>query len=91
MGLDCLISCGVLITRSVTQVVQMSQIEKNIPLPPVRQEKHPWGSLAVGDSFFVPGMTRNNLSSALINARRKYGADYVTRSENDGVRVWRVK
>lgn len=69
-----------------------SKIKIRKPRPSTgRPPKYPWAEMAVGDSFYVPGMTASQMSSAWRRAKDKLGHEYSARSERSGVRVWRVK
>lgn len=75
----------------------MIQIEDGHPVPDPATTgvpRYPWPGMKVGDSFFAAVGPRNNLSEAIVKARRKYGHKYTRRrvTENGvpGVRVWRV-
>lgn len=71
-------------------------IEKNVPLPTERSRKNGIAatlrSMQPGNSVFVPGKTRNNISSQcnMQKLRCADGRDYVTRTVEGGVRVWRT-
>jgi len=72
------------------------KIRRNVPIKPPRPStgrppKYPWADMRVGDSFYVPGMTPSQMSSAWRRARAKLGHKYSARTERDGVRVWRIK
>lgn len=70
-------------------------IEKGVPLPERatggRRSTYPFESLAVGDSFFVPGKTK--FASTIQSANKRLGHKFVwapaTKDGKDGVRVWR--
>ena len=70
------------------------EIEKGVPLPKSVQRgwtgKYPWRQLEIGDSFFVPGKTTNDIGGTVTIARRTTGFKLVTRSVEGGVRIWRV-
>ena len=70
----------------------MFKVESGVPTPPAsgRKNKYPWAGMNVGDSFFVPDAPASTRSAASIRGKT-HGEMYVTRSENGGVRVWRVK
>ncbi len=70
----------------------MIEIDRGIPLPPVRR-KTPWpfDKMKVGDSFFIDA-SRGVAVKAAIQLRHRKGAErYATRKKEHGVRVWRVK
>lgn len=63
------------------------KIDKAIPIPKKqmgRVAKYPWKEMEIGDSFFVPDKTRDQ-----VNATSPFGK-YRKRQENGGVRVWRT-
>ncbi len=74
-------------------------VEKGVPLPALRAgrpPKYPWRGMSVGDSFFVPGYSREMHNNLIRSAAQALGSGRVaTRklTENDevGVRVWRLK
>lgn len=65
-------------------------VECDVQLPQFRRRRYPWSSLRPGDSFFVPGKTTTDIAGSVSYARWKTGFHFTTRSERDGVRVWRV-
>ena len=73
------------------------EIDRAIPIPPPSRGpgavKYPWAVMEVGDSFFVPGITKDNIYSSIKNASRD-GRSFVARrvTENGvrGLRVWRA-
>lgn len=84
----------------------MYPIEKNVPLPEVnkrsggRKPVYPLKTMAIKDSFFVPyGNTppvkvAKRLSVAIQAFKHRTGAKsrkYTYRSQDSGVRVWRIK
>ena len=69
-------------------------VEKDVPLPaPLRGSgKYPWRSMAVGDSFFVPGMTTASIAGSVHSAyKRLPGWKFTSRTVDGGVRVWRIE
>lgn len=59
---------------------------------------YPWRVMNVGDSFFVADDGKPNLQTRMAVLAHSYrtrghglGKQFVTRKENDGVRIWRVK
>ena len=76
----------------------MIAVDHDVPVPIGdgigRIPKYPWASMAVGDSFFVPGKGANDLLGAA-RPRKLLGEKHTCRTltENGvkGVRVWRVK
>lgn len=73
----------------------MLKIEKNLPAPAskIARNKYPFGQMEVGDSFLVPleGKYAFRIQSNMLSAARRYRPKrFATRSETDGVRVWRI-
>jgi hypothetical protein len=74
----------------------MLTIEKNIPIPTAGgrwPDCVPWTKtitdMQVGDSFFVKGLAAREVHPRLATAKKK-GFKVVTRTQDGGVRVWRV-
>lgn len=74
----------------------MIAIDKNVPVPPRiggrpggRPTKYPWLDMEIGDSFRTSGK-RNSIGAAVAWATKQYGRKFVTRREDDGVRIWRI-
>lgn len=71
------------------------EIECKIPIPNHRvagdRSKYPWLTMKVGDSFFVPDRTIAAFSSIVVQAAKRFDTKYTCRTENEGVRVWRIK
>ena len=68
----------------------MYKIEKNIPIPNI---KYPFAELEIGDSFYVEG-GRNVTSAVRVAAftfAKKTNTSFVTRTVENGVRIWRKK
>ena len=70
------------------------KIETGIPMPPGlgqrgRSRKYPWREMKVGDSFLVPGVTRQKWRSAPAGEKAT-GFKFATRAVEGGIRVWRV-
>lgn len=72
------------------------KIEKGIPIPQTRSKGtsiYPFEGMEVGDSFFVPNKTRQQMDNACGHWRKAKGWKFVIRyqEEGDGVgsRVWR--
>lgn len=71
------------------------KVESGIPLPAyARNNKYPWASLKVGDSFFVPHKGYKYVKSASYYRQKAYGEKFAVRTVFEkgvvGVRVWRV-
>lgn len=70
------------------------KIEKNVPLPEARRGKagtYPFGDMEVGDSVLIEDRSQSSISGALTHYKYRWGKDFATRREGDGVRVWRTK
>lgn len=77
------------------------KIDKKVPLPKVtsrtgRPVKYPFDKLKVGDSFFIEGNPK--LKHSIYSCLNAYNAnradikiEITIRSEDNGVRVWRIK
>jgi hypothetical protein len=70
-------------------------IDKDISLPPIgkagSKSKYPWVTMAVGESFFVSGVTLARFSPQVVNSQKRFKTKYTCRSVDGGVRVWRLK
>lgn len=68
------------------------QIDSDVPLPRSRgtRSTYPWAELEVGESFFIPDKKLNSTSGSASYFEIKTGFKYTRRSENGGVRVWRI-
>jgi hypothetical protein len=62
-------------------------------LPPIYRERHryPHARMKVGESFCVPVANRNAVVNANGRAGKRLGMVFVSRTEGDVVRTWRVK
>ena len=71
------------------------KIERNIPPPEYTQDnrvKYPFRELKVGDSFFVDGKEKGHRARAAARQMTvRTNITLLTRSENGGVRIWRIK
>ena len=71
----------------------MFEIEKGIEKPAAQKRngiKYPWTTMAVGDSFFVPGGKLRSIKSLVHGRNRKRdGEKFSAFSVDGGVRVWR--
>lgn len=74
------------------------KIEKGIPVASdgrERQHKYPFAEMEVGDSFFVDNVqsgdkTYVSISSASRGYGYRHNKKFKQRSENNGVRIWRI-
>ena len=72
----------------------MITAEKNIPIPETkyRKSKYPFATMEVGESFAVPGYTRE-LHQRMSGTSYQYRCGYkkfTIRRDGDSVRVWRL-
>lgn len=67
-------------------------IEKGIPLFESRGAwtKYPWREMSVGDSFLTRNVSINTVSACASAAKRATGYNFVCRTVEGGVRVWRT-
>ena len=68
-------------------------IEKNIPIPPHGNAGSVYRTLldmVPGDSVFFEGKRRSNVGDSATRAAKATKGEYVTRSVEGGVRIWRV-
>lgn len=76
----------------------MIRIDKNVPAPTSGSGRrtYPWAEMKVGDSFFVPGKTQQNLSATACgwahrhNPNAKFKTAKRTEGGVTGARVWRT-
>lgn len=69
-------------------------IDRGVPMPdplPSQLRKFPFAMLQVGESFFAPGRTAKSIGGALWSAAQHTGFRFTSRTENGGVRVWRIE
>jgi len=68
------------------------KVEKGIPIPVARNvAKYPYEGMEIGDSFFVPNMSRVRMNGSVQHQQYRRGWKFSMRTESNGVRVWRVK
>ena len=70
------------------------KIEKDVPMPETtRQTTYPFSDMEVGDSFFAPDKTSEQLRNASSHWRKKKGwkftAQNVIEDDVQGARIWR--
>ena len=85
--------CGrILSLHSEHERLTMIEIDKNIPIPPKRNQtsKYPLSTMEVGDSFLVVGAVQARLSGSVGTVARRTGRKFTTRKTFEGVRVWRI-
>ena len=69
------------------------EIEHGVPMPKLRN-KYPFEHMAEGDSFLLPFSMSDEvatISSAASYAGRRLKVKFVTKTVDEGVRVWRVE
>lgn len=70
----------------------MIEIEKKRFTVPIRtggyNQKYPWDSMKVGESFFIAGSTVKG--RGLYGAAKRMGLKIKTQAVDGGVRVWRI-
>jgi hypothetical protein len=94
-AIDTDIVCGMKFGRMNTTVIEVARASEGGPELPSRGSlgrswKYPWKELNPGDSFFVPGRTIKAISAMSCNRSKMDGRKYACRTENGGVRVWRI-
>lgn len=79
------------------------KIEKDIPIPAARSGRYgnmyPFAQMSAGDSFILLADTRQekkkmsrHISPTVYRFEKLHpGAEFITRTVDNGVRVWRVK
>ena len=67
----------------------MTMIERGIPLPPRPRQvsKYPFGRMEVNESVYVPASDAAHARDAAYHIK---GRRFATRSENGGMRIWRI-
>lgn len=77
-------------------ILTLTPIDRGVPLPPPKplyQRKYPFRDMRVGDSFFAPGKTRQQLKTSIRYATcecRQFTTRRVTENGVTGLRVWRI-
>ncbi len=75
------------------KIAERFPIETGIPAPKSKygNTKYPFERMAVGDSFLVAAGVAHRVSAAASSrAKRHPGEQYVVRTVDGGMRVWRV-
>lgn len=74
------------------------EVDRAIPLPTKEMSnyKYPFNKMKVGESFHVDcdgpsGKTARRVRSAAANYGKRNGCKFITRAEEGGIRVWRLK
>jgi hypothetical protein len=68
-------------------------IDKGVPMPSDTRvrNRYPYKLLRVGESFFVKGIALQSMYNTNFRWGRKLSRRFIARSEDGGVRVWRVE
>lgn len=71
------------------------KIEKGVPTPHKTDRVYPFSQMEIGDSFFIPNLSTSDgryqsVSSAGRGQFKRHNKKFSMRSENGGVRVWRI-
>jgi len=72
------------------------QVESGFPAPirSNKRSKYPFGTMNVGDSFFMksgfPEHERGRVSAAACAYAKKHGVKFSTKVFDTGVRTWRI-
>jgi hypothetical protein len=73
----------------------MFEIESNLPIPKRagrggrRGSKYPFGSMAIGESFFAPVKPSALRSAVAVYVKANPGTKFAVRTEEGGARAWR--
>ena len=69
----------------------MIQVDKDIPVPTRRSRTlYPYEEMEVGDSFFLEDMPLQQVCTSNLRAGKRSGKKFSARTEDGGVRVWRI-
>jgi hypothetical protein len=68
----------------------MIVIEKDIAIPNLRR-KYPWKDMQVGDSFFIEGIVITKITATAYQTGLRLGRKFLSRTVENGVRVWRIE
>lgn len=72
----------------------MYEIEKGIPAPKQYEKysSYPFEAMKVGDSFLVPKAEIQKVREAASHYAKRHNqkVKFMTRSQHDGIRVWRI-
>jgi len=80
--------------------MEIGKIEKNIPIPKMRNSKYPWSNMSVGDSILIPVgedeqlvIIRNRVSKSIHKYNMRTGKKFRSMSipKENAVKVWRTK
>lgn len=69
------------------------RVQKGIPIPLrkrfIRQSRYPFLSMAIDESFFIPGRKQISIPASVRSTTRKFVQRGTTENGVPGVRVWR--
>lgn len=65
------------------------RIEKNVPIP-MRGSPYPFAEMEVSDSVLVPESVGENARMAAHRHGKKFGKTFISRTVENGVRIWRT-
>jgi len=66
------------------------KIDKNIPIP--NRSKYPFAEMEVGDSIFIDKTTtQSSVCQMAYTYGKKNNKKFTSRTEGNGVRIWRIK
>lgn len=70
----------------------MFEVETGIPIPAQHHanQRYPWHTLNVGESFFVPNGKLKSIQICASKMKAKTGHRYLVRPVDGGVRAWRL-
>lgn len=66
------------------------KIEKGVPVPREHWHKYPLRHMEVGDSIVLPKSESEKIRKASHMHGVRHNRKYVTRSTDEGIRLWRV-
>ena len=70
----------------------MIEVTKLVPLPELRsRNKYPYEEMEVEDSFYVEGVSAQNIFNCNYKRNKVGDKQFIARKEGDGVRVWRTR
>ena len=64
------------------------RVDKDVPMPSLRRS-YPYETMAIGDSFLMPGKSLQVACNSNYRAAKKLGKKFIARNGEDGVRIWR--
>jgi len=71
----------------------MYKIEKNIPVGQINTSGYPFSKMEIGDSFFVKG-DKKKINAVTVSTstykKKNVGKNFTSRTNEEGIRVWRT-